>query len=476
MPDLAAPNLAGLRALPADKRKEAGKALRDAAPRSGNAALPPLKGRADPIALLVTTSASRIQSLLPVRWARMAASPFTFLRGSAAVMARDLGQLPVSGIRVQASGDCHLMNFGVYASPEGRPVFDLNDFDETLSAPFEWDVKRLAASLVLAARDAGHAPGAAKDMARAAVTAYRLRMAELAALDPLTAWSSRVDIAAMAQCIKDEAAREKEMDLLAKAAATPSAGDDFPRLAQGGGREARIRDAPPLIYHFDEETDRQGQAALRARALFTRYRDTLPEERRFLIDRYQLADVAFKVVGVGSVGTFCAIGLFVDPDGHPLFLQVKEATASVLAPYAGASPYANQGQRVVVGQRTLQTVSDGFLGWAADDAGRHFYIRQLKDRRLASAGTLMEGDRLDFYATLCGATLARAHARSGDAALIAGYLGNSSTFDDAVADFAAGYAGISAADHALLKQAITDGRLAVADLPSKGKGKGKKTG
>ncbi|WP_044563703.1 DUF2252 domain-containing protein [Azospirillum sp. B4] len=467
-------DLTALRALPADRRRQAGKDLRDSAPRSGNAALPAMKGRGDPIDLLVTTSTQRIQSLLPVRWARMVASPFTFLRGAATVMARDLGELPVSGIRVQASGDCHLMNFGIYASPEGRPVFDLNDFDETLSAPFEWDVKRLAASLVLAAQDSGHSPSAAKDMARAAVTAYRLRMAELADLDPLTAWSSRVDIAAMAQGITDEAAREKEMARLAEAAATPSGGDDFPRLANRDGGQARIRDVPPLIYHFDEETDRQGQAALRARTLFTRYRDTLPEERRFLVDRYQLADVAFKVVGVGSVGTFCAIGLFIDPDGHPLFLQVKEAMASVLAPYAGPSPYVNQGQRVVVGQRTLQTVSDGFLGWAADDAGRHFYIRQLKDRRLASAGTLMESDRLDFYATLCGATLARAHARSGDAALIAGYLGTSETFDDAVADFAAGYAEISAADHALLKQAVADGRLVVADLPAKGKGKGKK--
>ncbi|MDE1145611.1 MAG: DUF2252 domain-containing protein [Azospirillaceae bacterium] len=468
-------DLAALRQLPAAERQDAGKALRQQAPRSGNAELPATKGRGDPIQLLVDTSAHRIQSLLPVRWARMVASPFTFLRGAAAVMARDLAALPVSGIRVQASGDCHLMNFGVYASPEGAAVFDLNDFDETLSAPFEWDVKRLAASLVLAAQDAGHAPGAARDMARAAVTAYRTRMAELAMLDPLKAWSSRVDINAMAQGITDADARKREMDLLAKAAATPSAGDDFPRLADRDGKEARIRDAPPLIYHFDEDVDRQGQAALRARDLFTRYRDTLPEERRFLLDRYRLADVAFKVVGVGSVGTFCAIGLFIDPDGHPLFLQVKEAMASVFAPYAGPSPYQNQGQRVVVGQRALQTFSDGFLGWAADEAGRFFYIRQLKDRRLASASTLMESDRLDFYATLCGATLARAHARSGDAALIAGYLGNSDTFDEAVATFAAGYAALSAQDHALLKQAIADGRLPVADLPAKGKnGKSKK--
>jgi uncharacterized protein (DUF2252 family) len=441
------------------ERRILGRQLRQAVPRESHAGWAPSVERGDPVQILIDCGKSRVRQLLPVRYARMLDSPFAFLRGSAAVMAADLAGTPATGIRVQACGDCHLANFGVYTSPEGRAIFDINDFDETLPAPFEWDVKRLASSIVLAGRTAGLAERASAKAARTAVRAYREKLGDLARLDPLAAWNTRVDVLDIIQSQDDEKLRERERLRVTQSAAALPAYQDFPKLVGLARGTWRIKDNPPLIFHFEDLGE--GERGLDVDAIFARYRESLPEERRVLFDRYRPVDCAFKVVGIGSVGTFCAVGLFLTADEAPLFLQIKEAQASVLAPYAGASVYANQGQRVVVGQRIMQAASDVFLGWTGDAelGGRHFYIRQLKDRKLASIGEMMERDALRFYAELCGTTLARAHARSGDAAMISGYLGSSEAFDAAIQEFAVEYADQSERDHRLLVEAERTGRI-----------------
>jgi uncharacterized protein (DUF2252 family) len=350
------------------------------------------------------------------------------------------------------------MNFGAFATPEGTPVFDINDFDETLPAPFEWDVKRLATSIVMAGRQARFTEKACCRAARAAVRAYRDHLGELASCDPLQIWHSRIDVKEALQGIDDAKERQRQERRISGFDDANPAYDDFPKLAAPAGKGWRIKDNPPLIFHFDMTGETK--SGLDAEELFRRYRQSLPEERRILYDRYRFTDAAFKVVGVGSVGTFCAIGLFMSEDGAPLFLQIKEATTSVLAPYAGASQYDNQGQRVVVGQRIIQAVSDIFLGWTTDGhPARHFYLRQLKDRRLAMIGRAMATDALEFYAKLCGRILGRAHARSADAAEISGYLGTSEAFDAAIEAFAVAYAARSESDHRRLLKAIESGRL-----------------
>ena len=449
------------------ERRAAGKKLRDAVPRESQAGWTDPPGRADPIAILMGSGASRVQDLLPIRYARMLASPFTFFRGAAAVMAADLAGTPNSGIKAQLCGDCHLMNFGVYASPEGNPVFDINDFDETLPGPFEWDVKRLAASMVLAGRDAHLSEKAAARLARDTVAAYREEITEIARLDPFSAWHRRGGVVdALARFDNQKARTREERRILGTDTGNPAL-YDFPKMAGLDGAHWRIKDNPPLIYHFD--LDHDGDGGLRPEDVFARYRETLPEERRPLYDRYTLVDTAFKVVGVGSVGTFCAIGLFLTADEQPLFLQLKEAQTSVLSAHQGPSAFPHMGQRVVIGQRMMQSVSDIFLGWTADGTGkRHFYVRQLKDRRLAAIGEDFLADSLPFYGGLCGTTLARAHARSGDAAMISGYLGSSVAFDAAIEEFAVDYADRTERDHRLLVEAVRQGRISAHEGPKSG--------
>jgi uncharacterized protein (DUF2252 family) len=440
------------------ERRANGRRLRQSVPRESHAGWQPGPKRGDPVEILIAAGKSRVQQLLPIRYARMMESPFAFLRGAAAVMAADLAETPRVGISVQACGDCHLFNFGVYATPEGHAIFDINDFDETLPAPFEWDVKRLAASIVLAGRHAGLPERASAKAARAAVRAYREKLADLARLDPIAAWNIRIDVRDIISAQDDEKLRERELKRINQSNAVLPAYQDFPKLVGQAHGSWRIKDNPPLIFHFDGLA--QSERGITAAEVFARYRETLPEERRVLYDRYHMVDCAFKVVGVGSVGTFCAIGLFMTADEAPLFLQIKEAQNSVLAPYAGASIYANQGQRVVVGQRVMQAASDVFLGWTDDGPeDRHFYVRQLKDRKLASIGEMLEREVLRFYAEVCGTTLARAHARSGDAALISGYLGSSEAFDAAIQEFAVDYADQSEHDHRGLAEAIRSGRI-----------------
>ncbi len=424
--------------------------LRKSVPRSAHAGWAAPADRADPVQLLVDQGRHRIPALLPIRYARMRTDPFAFLRGAAAIMAADLAHTPSCGLRVQACGDAHLANFGSFAAPDGTAVFDVNDFDETLPAPFEWDVKRLAASLVVTARVQSAGARTGRKLAEVAVAAYRRHMAALAALPPVDAWSRPIDLKAAIHDIHAPRIRTRIERRLATVLASGAA--QFGLVEQRCGTW-RIRDKPPLVNHADAHT-------LDAQAAFRSYAKTLQEDRRVLLARYRLQDVAFKVVGVGSVGSFCAIALLVAEDGAPLLLQIKQATESVLAPYAGPSAYRNPGERVVTGQRMMQAASDIFLGWTLRPlGGRSFYVRRLKDSRLADIGAMAQ-EALPFYAGLCGRTLARAHARGGDAAAITAYLGHGPAFDVAVAEFACRYADQTERDWQAFCAAIADGRIA----------------
>jgi uncharacterized protein (DUF2252 family) len=401
------------------------------------------------VQILIDQGRNRIPSLLPVRYARMKVDPFAFLRGSAAIMAADLAATPNSGVRLQSCGDAHMANFGAYASQEGTPVFDVNDFDETLPAPFEWDVKRLATSLAVAGRVASMSDRACRKLARTAARAYRDHVTALAPLDPVVAWSSRIDLLDTISDVEPGRLRAKLEKRLDKILVS---GRQHFGLIEPHAGSWRIKDKQPLVYHLDAHE-------LDARRAYQSYAATLQQDRRVLLARYELTDVAFKVVGVGSVGTFCAILLFVSRQGAPLLLQIKQAQNSVLAPFAGASEYENQGERVVVGQRMMQATTDVFLGFTRSKlAGRNFYVRRLKDSRLADLGTMFEAG-LPFYAGLCGRTLARAHARAGEAAQIVGAIGAGKSFASAIADFAMDYADQTERDWQALKAAIDTGRI-----------------
>jgi uncharacterized protein (DUF2252 family) len=367
-------------------------------------------------------------------------------------MAADLARTPATKIRMQACGDAHLANFGSYATPEGLPVFDINDFDETLPASFEWDLKRLATSLVVAGRVAQYSEKAARRLARTAARSYREHMAELARLPPVGAWNRRVDLARAIADIDQPKVRYTVEKHLAQVL---ESGSKHFGLVEGKDGGVHIRENPPLVYHLSKHD-------LPARKAFASYAETLQEDRRVLLHRHTLRDVAFKAVGVGSVGTFCAIGLFTAGDGSPLLLQIKEAQESVLAPFAGASDYANHGERVVVGQRMMQAATDAFLGWTrAPMDQRYFYIRRLKDSRLADIGTQLQA-ALPFYASLCGRTLARAHARAGDPALVSGYVGSGTAFEEAISEFAVAYGNQTEKDWNDFLAAIKAGRIVAA--------------
>jgi len=417
--------------------------LRQKTPRKHHAELAGPDHR-DPVAILAAGDRTRIPELIPVRYERMLASPFAFLRGAAAVMGEDLKHQPAPGVAVQACGDCHLMNFGAFATPEDNILFDINDFDETLpGVDFTADLKRLAASVAVAALAAGFSNKRARAAAATTVAAYRTRIRALAKLSPLEIWHSRIDLAREVEHIEDRQLRRQLHAILAKAGKRLEQDDNFPHLVKGA--QVRIADKPPVIYHFTRKSDPRHR--IDAERIFVTYKKRLSPEILYLFARYALRDMAFKAVGVGSVGTFCAIGLFTSHDGFPLFLQIKEAGKSVLeclGPKFGGHP----GRRVVEGQRTMQAASDIFLGWTEDEAsGRHFYVRELKNRRLGSISELVEENALVHYAQLCGRTLARAHARSADPAILAGYMGKSGAFDDAMASFAMAYADRTQSDY-----------------------------
>ena len=436
-------------------RAEAGKALRRKLPRSAHARWAPPPDRPDPVTLLGEAARTLDPRLVPIRHARMARSAFFFLRGAGAVMTCDLASTPTTGLRAQLCGDAHLNNFGILATPERLEVFDVNDFDETLRGPWEWDVKRLAASIAVAGRDNGFSRPDIHRGIRRAVRTYREAMERYSTMRFLDIWYDHLDRRRIAEHVDRLTRREVAVDM--RRARRRTSLRAFPKLARSVGNEFRIRDDPPLIFH-----DRRGGASAESAPLFARYVRSLPEERRTLLDRYRVVDVARKVVGVGSVGTACFVVLLMgDPDlEDPLFLQVKEARASVLEPYVGPSPYSNHAERVVTGQRLIQEASDVFLGFSRLGT-RDVYVRQLRDMKFSPDVTVATPRSLAGKAALCGATLARAHARTGDAAAIAGYLGARPIFEEAIVQFAEAYADQTARDYRAFLRAIRSGRLPV---------------
>jgi uncharacterized protein (DUF2252 family) len=442
-----------------ERRRADGKALRDKTPRASHGGWKPHKGRRDPIAILQESNEGRVPQLIPIRFGRMAQSAFAFYRGAAAVMAADLAVTPASGLRVQACGDAHMMNFGGFATPERNIFFDINDFDETLPAPWEWDVKRLAASLVIAARHIGLADSEAARAATEAVCCYRERMADYSSMRALDVWYDRIDLDRVLKVLPNPAEAERVRRRVEQARQKSLPECLYPKLVDHHGSLPRIKDDPPLLFHPTEE-QAPGQTTGYVDAI-RGYRKSLPEHVRSLFDRFHLLDFAIKVVGVGSVGTFCAIALFMASEDDPIFLQVKEARKSVLEPYAGKSLHANAGERVVAGQRLMQSASDIFLGWTRGENGRDYYFRQLRDAKISAVPDDWDGSMLREYGKLCAWALARAHARSGDAARMAGYLGSNTTFDDAVCEFAVEYADQNLRDYRAFMKAVREGRIPV---------------
>jgi uncharacterized protein (DUF2252 family) len=446
---------AATRARPtAKERFAAGKALREKTPRSVHARWVPATSRADPVELLKKADRGRLPELLPMRYLRMKQCPFAFFRGADTVMAADLAATPKSGLRVQACGDCHVSNFGGFGSPERQLVFDINDFDETLPAPWEWDVKRLATSIVLVGRQNGEGEHRCEKAVRMAVESYRRHMGEYANMRALEVWYSQIQAKALITGAKTKAAK-KYWEQIEEKAKLHTAEQVFPGMTNVVKGLPRIIDHPPLIYHPRQRI----KLAQRVREMFRRYRLTLPEERRVILDRYHIVDIARKVVGIGSVGTRCAVVLLMADEGDPLFLQFKEALPSVLEPYAGKSRYAYHGERVVTGQRMLQSASDIFLGWTRDDQGHDYYFRQLRDMKMTVDVVDMPREDWIEYIKLCGWSLARAHARTGDAAQISGYLGERDVFDEAIAKFALAYADQTEKDYEIFVKAVRNGKF-----------------
>lgn len=438
-------------------RYAAGKALRRRVPREAHARWKPAAGRPDPVDLVLRAEAGRMKELLPLRHGRMVRSPFTFYRGAALTMATDLAPTPVTGVRVQCCGDAHLSNFGGFATPERRVIFAINDLDETLPAPWEWDVKRLAASFLVAARDNGLSEAAGGDAVRTCVRAYRESMAIFGRMRTLELWYHALGVDELVAAIEDRAVRRRALRRLQRERARSVAEDIFPKLAEHRGDRPLIKDQLPTIFHAEGQPPGEIQKTLREALAI--YRESLTHASRSLLDRYTLHDAAIKVVGIGSVGTACWVFLFTAGEGDPLFLQVKEARASVLEPFAGKSPFANHGERVVNGYRLMQPASDIFLGWSQGPR-RHFFVRQLRDIKISvrveTFGTLEMG----LYAGWCGRALALSHARSGLAPTLSGYLGKSDAFDRAIASFAVAYADRNEKDHAALERAVRSGRVA----------------
>ncbi|MGW7368424.1 DUF2252 domain-containing protein [Streptomyces sp. NPDC054841] len=429
-----------------------GRTARKQVPRSSHGRWIPAADRPEPLAILEEQARTREPDLVPIRYGRMLESPFTYLRGAPAVMAADLAPHPNTGLHVQLCGDAHLLNFGLFASPERTLLFDVNDFDETLPGPFEWDVKRLVASVAVAARDNGQPDAQAQLAAQAAAESYRLSIRRLAGLGELAVWYERIAAEDLVPIVAKIRRAHFEAQL-ARARSRTSL-QAMEKLTESVEGHRRIVQDPPLLESVD------GIDAAAVRKILSDYRSTLPEDRRVLLDRFRFVEAARKVVGVGSVGTRCFVALMVgrDPD-DPLFLQIKEAQRSVLEPHLPASTYRHQGQRVVAGQRLLQAASDIFLGWVTGPQGRYFYWRQLRDMKGSADIADMTPTVLRDYAGLCGRALARAHARSGQRIAIAAYLGTSDRFDLAMADFAMAYADRTVADHAALEAAVASGAI-----------------
>jgi uncharacterized protein (DUF2252 family) len=441
----------------AAERAAAGKARRDRVPRSAHSAWTPPPDRPDPLAVLAEAGRGRVDRLMPLRNARMAVSPFAFFRGAADIMAADLATTPVTGINVQLCGDAHCLNFGAFATAERRLIFDVNDFDETLAGPWEWDIKRLATSLVLAARSIKLKNDGGTVVVLAALRAYRLKLLEYAAMTAIETWYARIDAADVD--IPDGPDKQRARKAIVESAHANSARAALDKITHVGVESRQFVENPPLLYHAasaaegDFDIDR----------VFRSYIDSLTPEVRVLLGRYRLVDHAVKVVGVGSVGTRCAVALLQADGDDALILQIKQACASVLERYVGASPFVNHGERVVHGQRLMQTASDALLGWGT--SGEHdFYVRQYRDKKGSIDIAALDGFGLREYGEMCARALAKSHARSGDAVQIAGYLGKGDTFDKALARFAVLYADQAEADFRDFRAAIEAGKIPIAKV------------
>ena len=452
-------------ALSRSERHSQGKALRKGCPRTAHAEWKPRSESEDIIKLLEESDADRIPGLIPVKYQRMAMSPFTFFRGAAIIQARDLANASVSGIMVQACGDCHLMNFGGFASPERVMVFDINDFDETFPGPWEWDLKRLGASLVLAARDQSFSKHIAADAVGAAARSYRQRMSEFAEMKVLEIWYAHVDANALLEYFR------KDPDMLArltkkqKQARLQTSEAVVPKLTTVVDGRRQIKDSPPALFHFQQNLQ---DFAKTNRDHIEQYRNSLQADRLTVFDRYRFQDTAVKVVGVGSVGTRCYVHLLLADEDDPLFLQSKEARRSVLESPRGKSRFEHQGLRIVEGQRLMQAASDIFLGWFRSANGHDYYVRQFRDMKVSAEVDTFQPGTLVAYASMCGWAVARAHAKAGDAAMIAGYLGSSDQFDDALEKYAIAYADQAEHDFAAFQAAIRSGRLQTEPAKSAG--------
>jgi uncharacterized protein (DUF2252 family) len=449
-----------------ETRRNRGKTLRNTCPRSSHSGVILGQPERDPLTLIEESNEGRVESLLPIRFTRMTESPFAFFRGTANVQAHDLKGTPSTGVTVQCCGDCHLMNFGGFATPERTLVFDINDFDETHPGPFEWDVKRLATSFILASRWLEFSASDARQIVQALAASYRTTVAEFAEMSVLETWYSKITFHDALQLVSDDPKILKLLNKTIEKATENTSEHVFHKVTTLSHGKPRIVDEPPLLFHAGEtEAESRAETHRVIVPFFKNYRSSLSGERQALFDRFRVADVAYRVVGVGSVGTRCFIVLFVgDQDDH-LFLQVKEARPSVLEGLAGDSTFKNNGERVVTGQRLMQSASDIFLGWARGPE-HDYYVRQLRDMKVAPNLAGWTPRVLSTYARLCGRTLARAHARSGDAATIAGYLGNRPVFDEAITRYAVGYADQVEEDYAHFKAAIKTGRFPIETLPS----------
>jgi len=447
-----------------DQKMADGKALRSEVPRASHSEWSPPADRPDPVAILEAQAAQRLPDLVPIRYGRMLVSPGTFYRGGAGIMAWDLAHTPTTNLRVQCCGDAHLLNFGMYAAPDRRMVFDLNDFDETLPASFEWDLKRLVASITIAARESGGKAKQARAAAQAAAATYQSRIAELAQMPFLQVWYERTDMTNILSALEQssKAKRLKQTRKVVEKAEGKTNLGALARYAEKTDQGFKIKSDPPVVDPIPLEHAAQLKELVDT--AFATYLQTLTPDRRIVISRYHRADFARKVVGVGSVGTRAFMMLLMgDREDDPLFLQFKEAQDSVLEPYAGKSEYLHQGERVVQGQRIMQSASDPFLGWATDAVGakKDYYLRQLRDMKGSINLAKMDAVRIARYGALCGAVLAHAHARSGDAAQVAGYIGPGPVFAEALADFGDAYADQNELDFKALQDAQKSGRVEV---------------
>ena len=445
--------------LKVEERIARGKALRDVASRKSLKEWTAPANRSDPVDLLIENSKGRIEELLPIRYGRMMVSPFTFYRGAAAIMSYDLSHTPSPGLTLVVDGDCHLLNFGGFATAERKIIFDINDFDEVSFAPWEWDVKRLVASFVIAGQSNGFDSAVCKEAGWLTAQAYRQRMAEYAKMSTVEVWNDVFDFEKVIASTPDKEGRQFYTKKFNKATAQSAHEREFAKLTYTAGSTPRIVDQPPLIFHYGDIRDEEFfQAAI---TTLQEYKRNVNLGVSLLLDRFQLVDVAFKVVGVGSVGTACGVVLLMSGTGDPLFLQFKEARHSVLEPYCGVNPIAHAGQRVVIGQRVMQTAGDIFLGWTTGTRKdkRQLYVRQLSDAKIKPVIEIMKPINLKQYAGICGRALARAHARSGDPVVLTGYMGRNTSFEDALAEFGVAYAVQNERDHASLLQAIRSGRI-----------------